>query len=102
VLVYVTAGIGFLVIWFIWFPVVRSRHRIVDYHKYSASLSPELVGQLCSEHDYVHDSALRANANRLLGVAKNWRETRLKMDVALPVLFSAIWLAFVVHEYSAP
>jgi hypothetical protein len=60
------------------------------------------VGQLCSEHDYVHDSALRANANRLLGVAKNWRETRLKMDVALPVLFSAIWLAFVVHEYSAP
>jgi hypothetical protein len=96
----VTAIVGILVTWFIWFPVVRARHRIVDYHKYSTNLEPEVLGRLCSEHDYVHDAKLRYQANRLFGITTNWRKTRLMMDIGLPVLFSAIWVALVAYECS--
>jgi hypothetical protein len=99
-LVYVTAAVGILVTWSIWFPVVRARHRIVDYYKYSTNLSDDDRAQLCSEHDYVHDAERRARANQLFGITTNWRRTRLKMDIGLPLLFSSIWVALVVYECS--
>ena len=98
VLVYLAALIGVIVIWAVWFPVVRARHRIVDYYKYSSGLTPEQASTLCTEREYVHDVALRARANETFGLRTNWRSTRVKLDAWLPVLFSAMWLALVVHE----
>ena len=91
-------SVGMLVIWFIWFPVVRARHRIVDYYKYSASLNAADLPTLCSEYNYVNDSEQRAKANVLFKLATNWRKTRKKLDIGMPVLFSIVWLALVVYE----
>lgn len=84
VLVYLTAMVGMLVIWFVWFPVVRARHKIVDYYKYSAALDAKSLSRICSEHEYVHDVDRRREANALLGVSTHWRETRVKVDVGSP------------------
>lgn len=96
VLVYVTAAVGLFVIWFVWFPVVRARHRIVDFYKYSSALKPEDISALCSEDDYVKNAALRAKANRLFKLDTNWRKTRMKLDIGMPVLFSVVWLALLI------
>ena len=97
-LLYFTGAVGLLVIWYIWFPVVRARHRIVDYYKYSAALNATDLLTLCSEDDYVKLSDRRAEANALFKLETNWRITRRKMDIGMPVLFSVVWLALVVHE----
>lgn len=97
-LVYITAAVGFSVIWFIWFPVVRARHRIVDYYKYSAGLNAEEISLVCTEHEYVHVGARRASANAIFKIKTNWRRTRLKLDMGMPILFSIVWLGMVMHE----
>ncbi len=98
VLVYLTAAVGLLAIWAIWFPVVTSRHRIVDYHKYSARLDASQLETLCSEHEYVHDRVRRARANALFKLGTNWRTTRVKIDLGMPLLFSIVWVALVAYE----
>ena len=98
IVLFSVAAISLLMIWVIWFPIVRSRHRIVDYYKFSTRLSEANRSQLCSEHDYVHDRKLRTNANHLLGIQTNWRETRWKIDFLLPVCFSVIWIVLVIYE----
>lgn len=99
-LAYLTALVGLVVIWFIWFPVVRARHKIVDYYKYSAILSPESLFELCTEDQYMRSEAHYRKANTILGISTHWRETRVKIDVILPLLFSVIWVALVAHQCS--
>jgi hypothetical protein len=101
VLLYAVAFTSMAMIWIVWFPVVRARLFIVDYYKYAATLSPENAPILCSEQDYVRKADHRANANRLFGLTSNWRTTRIKMDIVLPLLFTALWLVLVVHERCA-
>jgi len=93
----VTAAISVSMIWFVWFPVVRARHRIVDYWKYRAALRI-VPSTLCSEKDYVLNKKLRGEANAALGIKTNWRPTRWKIDFLTPVLFSAVWVVLVAHE----
>ncbi|MDP2993334.1 MAG: hypothetical protein Q8N82_08295 [Deltaproteobacteria bacterium] len=92
----VTASISLLMIWYIWFPVVRARHLIVDYYKYRykhrALLSSVEWSKLCSEEQYVNDRNLRKEANKLFGIDSNWRPTRWKLDLFIPFLFSIIWI----------
>ena len=95
---YAIAAISLLMIWAIWFPVVRARHRIVDYYKYGAVLSESKRSELCSEEQYVHDYRLRKKANELLGIRNNWRHTRKKLDLLMPALISSVWLVLVIHE----
>ncbi len=95
-LLLVTAILGWLMIWFIWFPVVRARHLIVDYHKHLA-LGRDASG-ICSEREYVQDRDKRRSANRILGVSKNMRPTRFKIDVLLPALYSLVWGMLVIHQ----
>ena len=93
-----TASISLLMIWAIWFPVVRARHRIVDYYKYSASLEEPQKSKLCSEKEYVHNCKLRKKANEVFGIKTNWRPTRVKLDLLTPLLFSEVWLVLVLYE----
>ncbi len=90
--------VGLVTIWGVWFPVVRARHRIVDYYKYGATLDASQRAALCSERQYVHDASLRKQANALFGIDTNWRPTRIKMDLLMPVLFSFVWSVLLVHE----
>ena len=73
------AVLSLLMIWAIWFPVVRARHRIVDYYKYGTSLPEPKRAELCSEKQYVHNPELRKKANEAFGIETNWRSTRVKL-----------------------
>ena len=99
-LLYLLGAIGLCVIWFIWFPVVRARHRIVDYYKGLTNL-PAGAAVQCSEEQYVNDARLRKEANDVFGFKTNWRTTRLKLDLFMPFLFSLVWIGLVVREWCA-
>ncbi len=91
-------AVGLLAIWVVWFPVVRARHRIVDYYKFRDSLSQSVQSEVCSEKEYVHDANLRRKANELFGIKTNWRPTRRKMDLLMPLLFSFVWGVLLAYE----
>ena len=96
-LLIITSTIGLIMIWCLWFPIVRARHLIVDYYKYQAQTTAnnELI---CSMKDYVHNRKLRKETNRILGISTNWRETRKKVDLYIPILFSIVWVSLIVAE----
>lgn len=98
-LTYATVTLGLIMIWLIWFPVVRARLKIVDYHKYASALRPRALREICSEHEYVQNASKRKHANQILGIANNWRATRIKMDVMLPILFTALWILLAAGEF---
>jgi hypothetical protein len=97
-LTYATTTLGLLMIWFIWFPVVRARLKIVDYHKYASGLRPRALREICSEQEYVLNAVKRKDANQRLGITNNWRATRIKMDVMLPLLFTVLWIILATGE----
>ncbi|MDP1559473.1 MAG: hypothetical protein Q8K59_04955 [Nitrosomonas sp.] len=98
IVLYAIAAISLLMIWAIWFPVVRARHRIVDYYKFGARLPEAERTKLCSEKQYVHDHELRKTTNNLFGIETNWRPTRKKLDFMMPVLVSSVWAVLIVYE----
>jgi hypothetical protein len=91
------AIIGLVMIWTIWFPAVRARHRIVDYYKFGSQLAPALRQTICSESDYVNDRKARSAANVSFGIDTNWRKTRLKLDLLTPLMFTMVWCVLVFH-----
>lgn len=97
VLLCLLGAVALLVVWFIWYPVVRARHLVVDYYKGLANL-PAGVTVQCTESEYVHDTVLRAAANKAFGFSTNWRTTRKKLDLGMPLLFTLVWIALLVHE----
>ncbi len=63
---WLTSAISILIIWFIWFPVVRSRHRIVDYCKEALKIDNGNPGGLCTEEEYVKCKEKRDEATKNL------------------------------------
>jgi hypothetical protein len=98
IVLFLLAGLSLFMVWFIWFPVVLSRHKIVDYYKYGSGLSQIDRTQLCSEHEYVHDRKRRDKANKLFGIRTNWRKTRWKIDLLIPIFISVIWIILIILE----
>ena len=97
------AFIGLLMIWFIWFRVVRSRHLAVDYHKYIDEFIKNNDGEypkgICTEKKYIEIfSKERKKTNKVLGIEKNLRLTRKKIDVYLPILFTLTWVLLIHHK----
>ena len=88
----------------IWFPVVFSRHLIVDYYKFAVGKKT-----IFSEDDYVHPRkrkhTTRKEINKIVGgkLAKegNLRKTRRKIDLYIPIAFLIIWLTLIFY-YKAP
>lgn len=96
------ACISLLMIWYVWFRVIRARHLAVDYHKYIHQYIQTTGGvpeDICSEPEYIKPfSACREKTSRQLGIDKNIRLTRFKIDVVLPVAYSAVWLILVCYK----
>jgi hypothetical protein len=84
-------------IWGLWFPIVRSRQRVVDYYKYQ-TLSKHVPEDLPDLESYVHDKEVRKQVNEALGISANWRKTRRKLDFLLPVLFTLSWIFLLLYE----
>lgn len=88
-------AIALVMIWGIWFPVIRARQLLVDYHKFSGRLSAEARAGLCGPGEYVKNRQQRRQADQVLGIRSHWRETRVKLDLLLPLLLSAMWLVLI-------
>jgi hypothetical protein len=76
-----------------WFDVVRSRHLIVDYYKFSIYKKTGI-----SRDDYLKDPKIRNEANQSVGddlLKGNWRPTRVKIDLMLPVMFTLVWIVLI-------
>jgi len=92
VLFYTIILLNLIIILFGWVDIVRARAKLVDYYKYKLNLSCDDSDKFLKNHKYrreVYDS---------LGVPKGkkhrkgpWRETRIKIDLILPVLYIAVW-----------
>lgn len=100
---YVFTGLAIIIIWYIWFRVVRVRHLIVDYHKFihlyilKNQIEPEGI---CSEKLYINncDRTYRKNTNKILDIDKNWRLTRFKIDLLLPIIFTVSWILLSLYK----
>jgi len=82
--------LSLVMIWVVWFPVVVSRHKIVDFYKYQAKYPDKIID--CREEVYVHDLNKRKQVNAVFELKTNWRETRKKLDLYLPIMFSLVWI----------
>ncbi len=107
--------IAFFQMWYVWFPVIRARTIISDFHKFSAKYEEfkniNINGEFeehtlnpLTEEVYVDNNKIRKKANavlsKLIGDEKlkhNFRITRIKLDRILPVTFSAIWLVMCIY-----
>jgi hypothetical protein len=87
----VISGISIFIILIIWVPVVRSRHKIVDYYKGALEIDEKSRKQLCTWKEYVECRGKRGEANKIFQIKTNWRKTRWKMDLLMPILFTLIW-----------
>jgi hypothetical protein len=90
--------VSMLIILYIWFPVVISRHRIIDYYKYMIDLDSESISQLCTENEYVNCKEKRNEANRILHIDTNWRSTRRRIDGLLPILFIFVLILLFIYK----
>ena len=94
--------LALIIIWCLWFRVVLCRHKIVDYYKFQLGSKASKQKALkafaeCSEDEYIKKALKRKKINKLLG-KKNWRRTRVKMDLLLPGIFTSIWLILIISK----
>lgn len=102
----VALGLGH--IFWIWIPIVYARHKVVDYYKfqYDRNLAPEVRAELralCTEKQYIEDPLRRRTVNETyFGDAKLkvWRETRMKLDLFVPLAYASLWLGLAAWRIS--
>lgn len=88
------------VIWRMWFPIVPSRARIVDYYKFKSDSAYDSAFEGITEDDYVRNDDVRESVNSEI-CKNNWRETRRKVDIGLPVIFTIIWTMLIYSYFIA-
>ena len=113
----IICAIGLFQLWYIWFAIIRARTIISDFHKFNAlynfskiiningDKSSEQNSLPLTEEKYVSDKTVRNRANyNLAEITKipklktNFRITRLKLDVILPISFTIIWVILIVFQ----
>jgi len=113
--------IGLIQLWYIWFRVITTRIRIVDYHKYGMNkifnkkgdFSPSKImsGNYLREDAYANDKTIRQKVNKKMSALwerknkrgqelkfRNFRMTRVKLDIIIPVSITLIWTFFIVNS----
>jgi len=99
------AAIGILSIWWLWYRIVRSRHLIVDFHKFN--LSRFMPPENKSEDAYVHDKGLRKRVNQDFEdqdpqkrkIQNSFRGTRIKIDLIMPILITFVWVILAGYAF---
>jgi len=93
--------LGLVHIFWIWIPIVRSRHYIIDYYKLqhdkNLSTTQQLeLAEFCSEKEYVMNADKRNKVNSTYFKEPNlkvWRPTRRKLDWFVPAGYVMVWLS---------
>jgi len=112
---FVMFGLAMIATWYVFFPAIAARTRIVDFHKFELDRlllrDGTLAGDDASEEtdrlrerEYAHGTnrELRARVAQTLRDAgfprpTQWGPTRFKLDVVLPLLTTAAWIVFGVY-----
>ena len=88
------------IIWYFWFSAVRARALVVDYYKIQVMFDFSNQVELCKNVDeYVNNLTKRRAMNRVAGIKSNWRDTRIKFDLLLPVIYTIVWILFVIYKF---
>ena len=90
------AVVAVLQIWYIWFRVIRTRILIVDYHKIFVDPKYQPPEHDIGETAYVKDKDARRAFNQAAKMRSNWRLSRVKMDILLPILYTLLWCAMLI------
>ncbi|MFV0496089.1 hypothetical protein [Mycobacterium sp.] len=110
---FTTFALAMTTMWYVFFPVIFARTAIVDFHKYSFRDRFTEVGELrtssddlpLSERTYANlwrGRKLRKRVASLVDMPegkpfRTIRQTRLKLDVFLPVSMTVVWVAFGIY-----
>lgn len=99
-MMFVMALISIFIIVYIWYFVVRARALIVDYYKIQLDNDFSKLPDYCeNEHIYIHNKKCRKAMNKAAGLRTNWRLTRIKVDMLLPIIFLFIWVGLLVTKW---
>jgi hypothetical protein len=113
--------LSMLATWWVFFPVIFARTAIVDFHKFhlgrrfdrSGNPATAATTDFLREKEYarvtdrdlrrkVYD-ALTEEERREPGVAapafRTMRQTRLKLDLVMPAMFTVTWVIFVAYAF---
>lgn len=109
--VIIIAFIAVLQIIYVWIPVIHYRALLVDFHKYRMDEKFDCNGEwkeetknsrVLTELIYCKNKKIRTKVNYLLSkhVARerpfsNWRETRRKIDIVIPLSMIVIWVIYI-------
>lgn len=115
VLLVLTFVIAMIQVWFIWFRVIRARAIITDFHKFNTMYGfssfinrdtgeeEENTARPLTEEVYLKNRAVRKRANEVLAnrekqpkLKRNYRLTRIKIDILLPITNTILWAAIVL------
>jgi hypothetical protein len=85
-------------IWYVWFRVIHTRTLIADYHKIFIDPKYTIPAIDIGESVYVKCPVERKAFNLAAGMSSNWRLSRIKMDIFLPLLYTFIWLVLLFYS----
>lgn len=104
-------AIAVIQLWYIWYRVIRCRAIISDFYKFGLSSLYDKCGNALKEDKeplnydiYVKNKKIRKQVNKAYAIYRNnpkyktnMRVTRFKLDVLIPITFSILWIALVLH-----
>ena len=105
------AAIAVFQIVYVWLPVIYYRFLLVDFHKYCLGdrfdVNGDFVekenGEPLTELIYCKNKKIRQKVNEYLSkeISRerpfgNWRETRRKIDIVIPVSMISLWCIYIL------
>ena len=108
--------VAMMQMWYIWVRVIRVRTIISDFHKFnflyrfSSFVNDRGEKEInpaspLTEETYTGKKDVRRKANLVLAeethipkLKKNYRLTRIKLDIILPISFSVLWLVIMISR----
>lgn len=115
VLTFIISTLSIIQIWYIWFRIIHIRTIVVDFYKYQmykyfdnngGLKDNNTINYLC-ENTYVRNKFIRKKVNENMSkffnrgekTFHNFRLTRIKIDIIIPILFTIIWIAFLCYSF---
>ncbi len=87
------AAIAIFQLWYIWFRVIYSRMKIVDYYKFEMYKTKKY-----DVNQYVCDRNIRSKLNNKYSVKGTFRPTRIKLDIILPITINLVWIIIIFYN----
>lgn len=87
------SSIAMIQLWYIWFRVIYSRVKVVDYYKFGMYKTRKYT-----LNQYIEDKRIRTLLNKEYGVSKTFRPTRLKLDIILSITINFVWVVMLMYN----